>query len=171
MSYYEMQFIHKPLVQVKICSISGSLYPMLDALMSAAKREHGFHVSNNNLLAINLTPRQVLHAFGQQTGQGTVVGGKISGFLRYFNNHWHNFQNLTILSWHNSAGTILITRLLQRPIHQSCCQCKTVYLPIAGNKMYGSSEIKCQSITLIVFLVSLHFASTSTSSYLKSLLP
>ena len=29
MSYYNMQFIHKPLVQVKIGCISGSLYPML----------------------------------------------------------------------------------------------------------------------------------------------
>ena len=38
-----------------------------------------------------------------------MVDGKIAGFLRHFNDHWHNFQNLTILSWHNSAGTILTT--------------------------------------------------------------
>ena len=82
---------------------------MLNVLMLAAKRAHGFHVNKNNLLAANLTPRQVLDALGQQTGQGTVVDGKISGFLRHFNNHWHNFQKLTILSWHNLAGTILIT--------------------------------------------------------------
>ena len=76
--------------------------------MLAAERAYGFHVNKNNLLTMNLTPRQVLHALGQQTGQGTVVDGKISGFLRHFNDHWHYFQNLTILSWHNSAGTILI---------------------------------------------------------------
>jgi hypothetical protein len=77
--------------------------------MLAAERAHGFHVNKNNLLAANLTPRQVLNALGQQTGQGTVVDGKIARFLRHFNNHWHNFQNLTILSWHNLAGTILTT--------------------------------------------------------------
>ena len=73
MSYFDMQFIHRPLVQVKIGGISISLYPMPDALMLAAKRAHGFHVNKNNLLAANLTPRQVLNALGQQTGQGTVV--------------------------------------------------------------------------------------------------
>ena len=98
MSYYDIQFIHKPLVQVKIGGISVSLYLMLDASMLAAKRAHGFHVNKNNLLAVNLTPCQVLHALGQQTLQGTVINGKVSGFLRHFNNHWHNFQNLTILS-------------------------------------------------------------------------
>ena len=70
MSYYDMQFIHKPLVQVKIGGISVSLYPMLDASMSAAKRAHGFHVNKNNLLAANLTPRQVLNALGQQRNRG-----------------------------------------------------------------------------------------------------
>ena len=69
MSYYDMQFIHKPLVQVKIGGISVSLYPMPDALMLAAERAHGFHVNKNNLLAANLAPRQVLNALGQQTGQ------------------------------------------------------------------------------------------------------
>ena len=107
MSYHNMQCIHKPLVQVKIGSISVSLYPMLNASMLAAERAHGFHVDKNNLLAANLTPRQVLNALGQQTGQGTVVGGKIAGFSCHFKYHWHNFQNLTILSWHNSAGTLM----------------------------------------------------------------
>ena len=82
---------------------------MPDALMSAAERAHGFHVNKNNLLAANLALRQVLNALGQQTGQGTVVDGEIAGFLRHFNNHWHDFWNLTILSWHNSTGAILTT--------------------------------------------------------------
>ena len=51
----------------------------------------------------------MLNALGQQTGQGTVVDGEIAGFLRHFNDHWHNFQNPTILSWHNLPGTILTT--------------------------------------------------------------
>ena len=96
MPYHDMQFIHKPLVRVKIGSISVSLYPMLDASMLAAERAYGFHVDKNNLLAANLTPRKVLNPLGQQTGQGTVVDGKISGLLRHFNNHWHNFQNSRI---------------------------------------------------------------------------
>ena len=91
MSYHDMQFIHKPLVQVKIGRILVGLYPMLDASMLAAERAHVFHVNKKNLLAANLTPRHLLNALGQQTGQGTVVDGKIAGFLRHFNNHWHNF--------------------------------------------------------------------------------
>jgi hypothetical protein len=80
-----MQFIHKPLVQLKIGGIFISLYPMLNASMLAAKRALGFHVDKNNLLAANLMPHEVLNALGQKTGQGTVVDGKISGFLRHFN--------------------------------------------------------------------------------------
>ena len=125
MSYHDMKFIHKPLVQVKIGGISVSLYPMLDASMLAAERAHGFHVDNNNLLTANLTPRQVLNALGQQTGQGTVVNSKIAGFLLHFKDHCHNFQNLTILSWHNRPVLFLIL-LLQRAMHQSYYQFKTV---------------------------------------------
>ena len=107
MSSYDLQFIHRPLVQVKIGGISVSLYPTPDALMSAAERGHGFHVTKNNLLAANLALHQVLNALGQQTSQGTVVDGEIAGFLRHFNDHWRDLQNLTILSWHNSTGAIM----------------------------------------------------------------
>jgi hypothetical protein len=108
MTSYELQFIHRPLVQVKISGISVSLYPTPDALMSAAERAHGFHVTKNNLLAANLAPRQILNALGQQTGQGTVVDGEIAGFLRHFHDHWRDFRNLTILSWHDSTGAIMV---------------------------------------------------------------
>ena len=107
MSFYNMQFIHRALVQVKIGGASVSLYPTPNALMLAAERAHGFHVTKNNLLAANLAPCQVLSALGQQTGQGTVVDGKIAGFLRHFGDHWRDFRNLTILGWHNSAGAII----------------------------------------------------------------
>ena len=103
----DVQFVHKPLVQVKIYGISISLYPVLDASMSAAKQAHGFHVIKNSLLAANLTPRQLLNALGQQTGQSTVVDGEIAGFLCHFHDHRRNFWNLTILSWHNSTGAFI----------------------------------------------------------------
>ena len=66
MSSYEMQFIHRPLVQVKISGISVSVYPTPDALMTAAERAHGFHATKNNLLAANLAPRQVLTLWGSR---------------------------------------------------------------------------------------------------------
>ena len=134
MSYYDMQFILQPLVQVKIGGISVSLYPMLDVLMLAAKRAHGFHANKNNLLAVNITPHQVLHALGQQIGQGTVVSGKIAGFLHHVNDHWHNFQNLTILSWHNLAGTILTTTTTAAN-SSILLPLQTVDWPISGSKM------------------------------------
>ncbi len=107
MSHYGNQFEHKQLVQVKIYGQTVALYPALNATMSAAERAHGFHVTQNNLTAVSLTPRQLLNALGQQTGQSTVVDGEIAGVLRHFDDHWRNFRNLTILSWHNSTGAML----------------------------------------------------------------
>jgi hypothetical protein len=107
MSYHDVHFVHKPLEQVKIHGVSVSLYPVLTPTMSAAERAHGFHVIKNNLIAANLMPCQLLTALGQQTGQSAVVDGAIAGYLRHFHDHWRNFCNLTVLSWHNSAGTII----------------------------------------------------------------
>jgi len=107
MSHFDNQFVHKQLTQVKIYGVTVGLYPVLDATMSAAERADGFHVTKNNLSAANLTPRQLLNALGQQTGQSTVVDREIASVLRHFHDHWRSFRNLTILSWHNSTGATM----------------------------------------------------------------
>ena len=107
MTNCEMQFTHKALVQVKVGGQSVNLYPVLDATMTAAERAHGFHVNKSNLTAAPLAPPQMLNAMGQQTGQSAVVEGAIAGLLRHFQDHWMNFRNLTIISWHDSTGTVI----------------------------------------------------------------
>ena len=67
MFFYDMQFIHQALVQVKIGGPTVGLYPTPDTPMLAAERAHGFHVTKNNLLAAKLSPCLVLNALGQQT--------------------------------------------------------------------------------------------------------
>jgi hypothetical protein len=107
MATREMQFTHKALVQVKVGGQSVNLYPILDDTMPAAERAHGFHhVNKSNLTAAPLTPCQILNAMGQQTGQSAVVDGAIAGLLRHFQDHWTNFRNLTIISWHDSTVDI-----------------------------------------------------------------
>ena len=76
-SNYDIQFVHKALVQVKIGGIAVSLYPVLDDTMSAPECAYGFHVNKTNLLAASLMPQQVLNALGQQTRQSAVVDGAI----------------------------------------------------------------------------------------------
>ena len=107
MATREMQFTHKALVSVKVGGHTVNLYPVFDASMSAAERAHGFHVCKSNLTATSLSPRQILNAMGHQTGQSAVVEGGVAGLLRHFQDHWTNFRNLTIISWHDSAGTII----------------------------------------------------------------
>jgi hypothetical protein len=112
MSFSDHQFVHKPLVQVKVACVTVSLYQVLDSSMSAAERAHGFHVIKNNLLVVNLTPRQLLNAVGQQTGQSKVVDGDIAAYLQHFVDHWRNFWNLRILSFHDSTGAVMNTTTL-----------------------------------------------------------
>ena len=107
MANREMQFTQKALVPVKVSGISVTLYPLLDASMSAAERAHGYHVCKSNLIASPLPPRQILNAMGQQTGQSAVVEGAVAGLLRHFQDHWMNFRNLTIISWHDSTDTVI----------------------------------------------------------------
>ena len=107
MANLEMQFTQKALVPVKVGGQSVNLYPLLDASMLAADRAHGFHVCKSNLTAAPLSPRQILNAMGQQTGQSAVVEGAVTGLLRHFQDHWTNYRNLTIISWHDSTGTII----------------------------------------------------------------
>jgi len=108
MANRDMQFTHKALVQVKVAGVAFSLYPVLDDTITSAERAHGFHVNKSNLMATHLTPRQILlNAMGQQTGQSAVVEGAIAGLLRHFQDHWNNFPNLTIVSWHDSTGAII----------------------------------------------------------------
>jgi hypothetical protein len=107
MANRDLQFTHKALVQVKVAGVAVSLYPVLDDTTSSAERAHAFHVNKSNLTATHLTPRQLLNAMGQQTGQSAVVEGAIAGLLRHFQDHWTDFRNLTIVSWHDSTGAII----------------------------------------------------------------
>jgi hypothetical protein len=105
---YDMQFAHKQLVQVKIGGIAVMLYPVIDDDMKTPESAYAFQVNKSNLQAVgNLTPRQILTAMGLQTRQSAVVDGAMASFLRHFHDHWRNFFNLTIMSWHDSSGTII----------------------------------------------------------------
>jgi hypothetical protein len=103
-----MQFAHKPLVQVKVNGIAVMLYPVLTDEMKTPECAHACHVNKSNLLAaVSLTPRQILTAMGHQTPQSAVVDGAIAAYLQHFQDHWRNFRNLTVISWHDSAGNII----------------------------------------------------------------
>ena len=153
MANREMQFTQKALVPVKVGGISINLYPPLDASMSAAERAHGFHVCKSNLTAAPLPPRQILNAMGQQTGQSAVVEGAVAGLLHHFQDHWTNFRNLTIISWHDSTGTIINNTTVARgrkPV--GLITDKTVPWLIAASRMSSSSGFRCPSTIVVVVI-------------------
>ena len=147
MSFSDHQFVHKPLVQVKVAGITVSLYPVLELSMSAAERAHGFHVIKNNLLTANLTQRQLLNAVGQQTGQSTVVDGDIAASLRQFVDHWRNFRNLRILSFHDSMGAVInsttiaedpsVLKPIQNGVYANCRSADVTFARVQVNADYS----------------------------------
>ncbi len=81
-SNHDMQFTHRPLVQVKINGIAVMLYPVLTDDMKTLESAHAFQVNKSNLQAAGtLTPRQIFTAMGLQTRQSAVVDGAIAAFL------------------------------------------------------------------------------------------
>jgi hypothetical protein len=47
----------------------------------------------------------MLNTLGAQLNLSAIVDGVLSNWTRHFQRAWCNFTNLTILSFHNDAGT------------------------------------------------------------------
>jgi hypothetical protein len=49
----------------------------------------------------------IIDAFGTQLNASSTTEEIVSNFKRYFSDCWMSFDNLTILSFHNSASNIV----------------------------------------------------------------
>jgi hypothetical protein len=96
------------LVQVRVQPTTIGLYLVVNPLMAPHKQVHAFHIDKNTLAAQNINTRLQLDALGMQLNLSMTVDSTINNWFRFFYDSWFDFLKLTILSFHNVKGNIVL---------------------------------------------------------------
>jgi hypothetical protein len=74
--------------------------------MQIWERAHAYQIDKTALTNLPTDLKLIIDAFGAQLNASSTTEGIISDFKQYFYDRWMNFDNLTILSFHDSAGNV-----------------------------------------------------------------
>jgi hypothetical protein len=102
-----MGFTSKELVDITVGCVSAKVYPKITQSMPPFECAHAYQVTKTALKNLPTNLCLIFDAFGAQLNGSLMVKGIISGWHCHFDSHWNNFKNLSILSFHNSAGAII----------------------------------------------------------------
>ena len=106
-AFGEMAFVPRDLVTIQVGRYSATVYPKVESSMPVYKRAHAFQVARTALEPLPVYTRLILDALGAQLNCSSIVDGLIFDWKNSFDEHWCNFANLTIQSFHNSAGAVI----------------------------------------------------------------
>ncbi len=108
MSIAAITFVPKEEVSVPVGKTHATLYPKLDSSMPIWERAHAYHVNKTAIMNLNVGVQLQLDTLGSQLNMSSVIDGCKADWLDYYQEHWMDFQhNLTILSFHDSAGRVI----------------------------------------------------------------
>jgi hypothetical protein len=97
-------FIPQDFIKICVGTVTAKVYPKILPAMAVFGHAHAFQVNKTALTNLQANLHLVFDAFGGQLNTTSTVDNVYSDWKRFFNEHWHNSNNLTILSFHNSAG-------------------------------------------------------------------
>jgi hypothetical protein len=80
------------------------LYPVVNWTMKPPERAHAFQINKTALAAPGIDRRVMLDTLGAQLNLSAIVDGVLGDWTHHFQCAWCNFNNLTILLFHNNAG-------------------------------------------------------------------
>jgi hypothetical protein len=92
------------LIEIHFGSVTAKVYPKILPTMAVLECVHAFQVNKTALTNLQADLRLVFDAFSSQLNATSTANGIYSDWKHHFNKHWHAFNNLAILSFHNSAG-------------------------------------------------------------------
>jgi hypothetical protein len=101
-------FVLRPLKSVTIGKATVKLYPVITSLMQPPERAHAFQVNKIALAVLGINRRTMLDILGAQLSLSATVNGTLGNWDRHFNRNWCNFAHLSILSYHNDAGALVV---------------------------------------------------------------
>ena len=100
-------FTPKDPIDVVIGRYTASLYPKITHEMPNYECAYAYHFNTAALRLLPITPAAYLDALGNQLNAATTVDGNKFDWINYYKKNWCNFDKLTILGFHNSAGMIM----------------------------------------------------------------
>jgi hypothetical protein len=98
-------FVPRPLEPVQVDKMTVKLYPVIDLTMKLPERAHAFQVNKTVLMAPGIDRYLMLDVLSAQLNLSAIVDGIRGDWYRHYHRNWSNFNNLTILLFHNDSGT------------------------------------------------------------------
>jgi hypothetical protein len=138
-------FVPRPLKPVQVDKLTIKLYPLVDSSMKPPECVHTFQTNKRALFALGINHRAMLNTLGAQLNLGAIVDSILGDWNCHF--CWWNFQHLTILMFHSSAGTQVNDTTNASDL--------AILLPAVN----GSSADFCKQVCFVQVQLNLNFAS------------
>jgi hypothetical protein len=141
-------FVPKQLVPVSVGRYQVNLYPKLHLGASLVARAHAYQICKSALAALNINIRILFDALGSQLNCMATIDGLVYDFTQVYDEGWFDPANLQVLSFPDSAGTLINnTTIAGNP---------TVLLPVINGVLANCCQ---RDICYVRVQLSLNFAA------------
>jgi hypothetical protein len=141
-------FIPEQLVPVSVGCYQVNLYPKLHPGASLVPRAHAYQICKSALAAPNINICILFDALGSQLNCMAAINGLVHDFTQVYEEGWFDPANLQVLSFHDSAGTLINnTTVAGNP---------TVLLPVINGVLANCRQ---QDVCYVRVQLSLNFAT------------
>jgi hypothetical protein len=138
------RFVPRKAKTVVIGKTSVSLYPKVDPTMSDPEKALAYQQSRAVLAGADLDQRARILALAERLDLMLTAESSLVDWERKLSKNWFNFANLTIISWHNARGGIIInTTVADNP---------SILLPVQNGAaaMCPTENVKFSDLNTIV---------------------
>jgi hypothetical protein len=141
-------FVPRPLEPIQVDKMTVKLYPVIDLTMKLPECAHAFQVNKTKLMAPGIDRYLMLDVLGAQLSLSAIIDGICGDWYSHYHCNWSNFDNLTILSFHNNSGaqvnntttaanSAVLLPVTNRPIN-SCCKQNIRFVQVQMNLNFAS---------------------------------
>jgi hypothetical protein len=144
-------FIPRALEPVQVDKMIVKLYSVIDLMMKPPERAHAFQVNKSMLTAPGIDCYVMLDVLGTQLNLSAIVDSIRGDWYCHYCRNWSNFNNLTILLFHNNSGA--------QVNNMTTAEDSAVLLPVANGPIPSCCK---QNIRFVWVQMNLNFASLVT---------
>ena len=144
-------FVPQPLEPIQVNKMPLKLYPVINLTMKLPKRAHAFQVNKTALTTPGIDRYMMLDILGAQLNLRAIVDGIHGNWYHHYCRNWSNFDNLTILSFHNDSGAQVNNTITAAD--------SAILLPVTNGPINSCCK---QNIRFVWVQMNLNFASLVT---------